>query len=138
MRPIGGRADPGQARALDRSSKTESVPLTSLALTTSTLLAAAATRSERAGSTSFAAARSGADFPCREGPVFAVQMVAAVVRPSPTLAIIWVYLSLYVIAFAVAYPAIARVVHGLRGGRALCAGWASFVVYQTLLFVFVR
>lgn len=62
----------------------------------------------------------------------------AIVRPSPTLAIIWVYLSLYMIAFAVAYPAIARVVHGLRGGRALCAGWTAFVVYQAFLFVFVR
>ncbi len=62
----------------------------------------------------------------------------AIVRPSPTLAIVWVYLSLYAIAFAVAYPAIARVVHGLRGGRALLAGWTAFVVYQALLFVFVR
>jgi hypothetical protein len=62
----------------------------------------------------------------------------AITRPSATLAMVWVYLLLYAAAFALLYPGVARLVHGLRGWRALAAGWTSFVVYQVLLYVFIR
>lgn len=66
------------------------------------------------------------------------QWMAGIVRPSPTLAIIWVYLLIYVAAFMVLYPMVARLVHGLTVGKARKAGWMAFVVYQSVLFVFIR
>lgn len=57
---------------------------------------------------------------------------------SSTLGLVWVYLLAYLIAFGVSYPAVARVAHGLSGWRARTIGWSSFVVYQALLYVFIR
>lgn len=62
----------------------------------------------------------------------------AVTHPTPALAIVWTYLLCYLIAFLVLYPTVVRVVHGLRGARALGVGWASFAIYQLFLYVFVR
>jgi hypothetical protein len=62
----------------------------------------------------------------------------AITSPSVTLYVVWAYLALYVIAFATLFPAVARVVQGLRGWRAYAVGWTAFAVYQLLLYVFVR
>ena len=78
----------------------------------------------------------------------ALALIAGVVEPavwmrgitsaSWVLAAVWVYLVAYVTCFLVAFPVVARVAHGLRGGRALAVGWATFAVYQLFLYVFVR
>ncbi|MCW5898565.1 MAG: hypothetical protein KIT10_04785 [Flavobacteriales bacterium] len=72
------------------------------------------------------------------GAIDPAQWMAAIVRPSTTLAIIWLYLLLYVVAFAILYPMVARLVHGLPNGKARVAGWLAFAVYQGILFVFIR
>lgn len=64
--------------------------------------------------------------------------MAAITRPTWVLAVVWVYLLLYLAAFAVAFPLVAQVVHGLRPRAAVACGWAAFVVYQVFLFVFIR
>lgn len=64
--------------------------------------------------------------------------MADIVRPSLTLVVIWVYLLIYVAAFSMAYPMVARLAHGLPAGRARMAGWLAFLVYQTILLVFIR
>lgn len=72
------------------------------------------------------------------GVIDPAQWMADIVRPSPTLAIIWAYLLLYVVAFAVLYPMVARLVQGIPTGKARVAGWLAFMVYQALLLVFIR
>jgi hypothetical protein len=72
------------------------------------------------------------------GVIDPVQWMADIVRPSTTLAIIWVYLLMYVAAFGVLYPQVAQLVHGLSPARARVAGWLAFLVYQAVLFVFIR
>lgn len=66
------------------------------------------------------------------------QWMADIVRPSPTLAFIWLYLLLYLSAFILLFPRIGRVAHGLAPWPARICGWAAFVVYQAVLFVFIR
>lgn len=66
------------------------------------------------------------------------QWMADIVRPSPTLAIIWVYLVMYLAAFVLLFPRIGRVAHGLRPAAARWSGWLAFLVYQALLLVFIR
>jgi hypothetical protein len=63
---------------------------------------------------------------------------SAIAGPSVVLAIVWFYLLLYVTLFLVMFPAVARVAHGLAPGPSLVVGWGTFVVYQLVLFVFVR
>ncbi|MBK9177595.1 MAG: hypothetical protein IPM46_14935 [Flavobacteriales bacterium] len=72
------------------------------------------------------------------GVIDPTRWMADIVRPSPTLAIIWVYLLLYVAAFALLYPMVARLVYGLAASKARVAGWLAFIVYQALLLVFIR
>jgi hypothetical protein len=62
----------------------------------------------------------------------------AIARPTPTLAVIWIYLLLYIALFLTTFPAVARVAHGLARGPALLVGWSAFAVYQVFLYVFVR
>lgn len=66
------------------------------------------------------------------------QWMADIVRPSPTLAFIWLYLLLYLAAFILLFPRIGRVAHGLAPWPARICGWATFVVYQAVLLVFIR
>jgi hypothetical protein len=54
------------------------------------------------------------------------------------LALVWTYLLAYVVAFLVAFPLVLHRVHRLRWPVALPIGWASFLVYQGFLLVFVR
>ncbi|HWB73652.1 MAG TPA: hypothetical protein VG755_01830 [Nannocystaceae bacterium] len=61
-----------------------------------------------------------------------------ITRPSATLALVWVYLAAYLVAFGLGYPAVARVAYRLSRTRALVAGWSSFAIYQLVLYVFVR
>jgi hypothetical protein len=62
----------------------------------------------------------------------------AITRPTPVLALVWVYLLTYVALFLVTFPAVARAAHGLGRGRAIALGWTTFAVYQLLVYVFVR
>lgn len=64
--------------------------------------------------------------------------MADIVRPSPTLAFIWLYLLLYLAAFILLFPRIGRVALGLGPWPARICGWAAFVVYQAVLLVFIR
>lgn len=66
------------------------------------------------------------------------QWMVDIVRPSLTLALIWVYLLLYLAAFLVLYPIIGRMVYGLDPWKARWSGWIGFVVYQSVLLVFIR
>lgn len=66
------------------------------------------------------------------------QWMADIVRPSTTLALIWVYLLLYVAAFLVLFPIIGRMVYALDPWKARWAGWIGFIVYQAVLLVFIR
>jgi hypothetical protein len=61
-----------------------------------------------------------------------------VTHASVTLALVWTYLSAYILAFLVAFPIVAARTHRLPRLRAIVIGWATFVVYQGFLFVFVR
>ena len=61
-----------------------------------------------------------------------------VTTPSATLALVWVHLAAYLVAFLVSNPAVVRVAHGVGGRRAWAIGGATFVVYQALLYVFIR
>jgi hypothetical protein len=62
----------------------------------------------------------------------------AVTRPSGVLALVWVYLLLYLAAFLAFFPAVARVCYGLGRGTAFAVGAGTFLVYQLFLYVFVR
>lgn len=66
------------------------------------------------------------------------QWMSEIVRPGPTLALIWLYLLLYLAAFLFLVPSIGRVAHGLRPWPARWCGWAAFAVYQGVLLVFIR
>ncbi|MBK8498754.1 MAG: hypothetical protein IPL52_08050 [Flavobacteriales bacterium] len=66
------------------------------------------------------------------------QWMADIVRPSPTLAVIWAYLLLYLAAFLALFPIIGRKAHGLKPRPARWCGWAAFAVYQAVLLVFIR
>lgn len=72
------------------------------------------------------------------GVIDPAKWMTEIVRPSATLAMIWVYLLIYVAAFGVLYPQVARLVHGLSHSKARLAGWLAFLVYQSLLLVFIR
>ena len=72
------------------------------------------------------------------GIVDSAAWMTAITSATPTLAVVWGYLALYLVAFGIGYPAAARVAHRLPRGRARLVGWTSFAVYQTLLYVFVR
>jgi hypothetical protein len=61
-----------------------------------------------------------------------------ITHPSLILALVWTYLSLYVVAFLVAFPAVVRTVHRLRRLPAVAIGWTAFAIYQGTLLVFVR
>jgi hypothetical protein len=62
----------------------------------------------------------------------------AITRPTPVLALVWVYLLTYVALFLTTFPAVSRAAHGLTGLRAIGVGWAAFAAYQVLVYVFVR
>jgi hypothetical protein len=62
----------------------------------------------------------------------------ALTHPSPALAFVWFYIGLYAVAFLVLYPFAVRSALRLTGWRAIAAGWPAFVVYQLVLFVFIR
>ena len=64
--------------------------------------------------------------------------MADIVRPGPVLAIIRLYLLLHLAAFILLFPRIGRVAHGLAPWPARICGWATFVVYQAVLLVFIR
>ena len=64
--------------------------------------------------------------------------MADITRPSLTLGLVWTYLTLYLVAFLVAFPYATAAVHRLGRWRAIAVGWSGFVVYQGFLFVFVR
>jgi hypothetical protein len=51
---------------------------------------------------------------------------------------VWTYLSLYIVAFLLALPAVVAGVHRLRRLRAVGIGWAGFAIYQGVLFILVR
>jgi hypothetical protein len=61
-----------------------------------------------------------------------------ITRPSVTLALVWTYLLAYIVAFLVAFPVVARAAHRLPWRTAVPLGWATFVIYQGFLLVFVR
>jgi hypothetical protein len=61
-----------------------------------------------------------------------------ITHPSLILALVWAYLSLYAVAFLVAFPAVVRVVHRLHGLSAVAIGWTAFAIYQGTLLIFVR
>jgi hypothetical protein len=67
-----------------------------------------------------------------------LQWMADIVRPSLTLALIWLYLLMYLAAFLVLFPRIGRIAHGLRPWPARWSGWLAFLVYQVVLLVFIR
>lgn len=72
------------------------------------------------------------------GLMSAAQWNLDITRPSVTLALVWTYLSLYLVAFLVIFPYVIRVAHRLRPARAVAIGWATFAVYQGVLMIFVR
>jgi len=61
------------------------------------------------------------------------------ITPSPAATFLWSYLTLYVLAFLVLYPVAVRSADNrLPAGKAVAAGWAAFIVYQSILLVFIR
>jgi hypothetical protein len=61
-----------------------------------------------------------------------------ITHPSAILAMVWTYLSLYIVAFLVVFPIAVARAHRLRRLSAVAIGWAGFAVYQGFLLVFVR
>ena len=59
-------------------------------------------------------------------------------HPTPMRAVLWTYLTLYVVAFLVLYPVPVRAATGLDRVRSLAAGWCAFAVYQGVRAVFIR
>jgi hypothetical protein len=55
-----------------------------------------------------------------------------------TLFLVWAYMLLYIAAFTVAFPLVVATVHRLRPVVAAPIGLAGLVVYQGVMFVFVR
>lgn len=72
------------------------------------------------------------------GVIDPAHWMADIVRPSPILGVIWIYLLLYVAAFLLLYPMVVRLVHGLSGWRSRWCGWLAFIIYQAMLLVFIR
>jgi hypothetical protein len=64
--------------------------------------------------------------------------MADVTHPSATLGLVWTYLTLYLVAFLVAFPYATAAVHRLGRWRSVAVGWAGFAIYQGFLFIFVR
>ncbi len=60
------------------------------------------------------------------------------VRPSPMRAVLWTYLTLYVLAFLVLYPLAVRAATDLDRVRSVAAGWCAFAAYQGVLALFIR
>lgn len=56
--------------------------------------------------------------------------------PKSDLVLVWTYFSMYILAF-LGFPVVAATVHRLRASPAVAIGWASFVVYQGFLLIFV-
>jgi hypothetical protein len=61
-----------------------------------------------------------------------------ITHPGLTLGLVWTYLSVYLIAFLITLPVAVSRVHRLRPVMALAVGWATFLVYQGVLLIFVR
>lgn len=64
--------------------------------------------------------------------------LSGVTRPGLILALVWTYLLLYLAALLVAFPVAVAAAHRLSWGRALLVGAAGVVVYQGVLFIFIR
>jgi hypothetical protein len=50
----------------------------------------------------------------------------------------WLYMGLYLVLFLVYYPLAVAVVHRVSRGRAILVGVFGYVVYQSVLFIFIR
>ena len=67
------------------------------------------------------------------------QVAAGLVSDSPWRVFLWTYLTAYLVAFLVLYPAAVGAVHRSLGtGRPFVLGWTAFAVYQGILLVFIR
>jgi hypothetical protein len=67
------------------------------------------------------------------------EVAAGLIAPSGWRVFLWVYLSAYLLAFSVLYPAAVSAAHPrLRLRAALVTGWLAFAVYQGVLLVFIR
>jgi hypothetical protein len=61
-----------------------------------------------------------------------------ITHPSLTLAVVWAYMLLYVAALMVTLPLVVASVHRLRSSVTVAIGLAGLVVYQGVMFIFVR
>jgi hypothetical protein len=68
-------------------------------------------------------------------PAFWMESTA---RASWVLGAVWVYLTAYLVAFGLLFPAVVAVAHRVRTGAAVAIGLGTFVIYQGFLFIFVR
>lgn len=61
-----------------------------------------------------------------------------ITHASLTLVLVWVYMLLYIAALMVALPLVVATVHRLRSTVSVAIGLAALVVYQGVMFIFVR
>ena len=72
------------------------------------------------------------------GAVDAEAWMRAISHPTVVLAVVWIYLCAYLLAFLVSFPVVARAAYHLSRRRSVAIGWAVFVIYQGFLYIFIR